>query len=76
MTNRISRNILLVLAMMMVSLPAFVSCNKDNDKDDDTFTYSTSKQTTLIKAFGLQADNAVLANIWTRCISPSITITD
>ena len=49
--------------MMMVSLPAFVSCNKDDDKDDDTFTYSTSKQTTLIKAFGLQADNAVLANL-------------
>ena len=47
----------------MVSLPAFVSCNKDDDKDDDTFTYSTSKQTTLIKAFGLQADNAVLANL-------------
>lgn len=75
MTNRISRNILLVLAMMMVSLPAFVSCNKDDDKDDDTFTYSTSKQTTLIK---LLACRPIMPYwlIWTRCISPSITITD
>lgn len=53
---------MLAMAMMLSSLPVLVSCNKDKD-DDDTFSYSDSEQTTLIKAFGLQADADVLSNL-------------
>ncbi len=63
MTNRISRNILLVMALMLISLPTLMSCNKDKDDDDDIYTYSTSELTTLVQAFSLQADNNVLDNL-------------
>ena len=53
----------MLVAVALIALPALVSCNKDKDKDDDTFTYSTSRQTTLIKAFGLQADADVLSSL-------------
>ena len=62
MTNKITWYLMLV-AVALIALPALVSCNKDKDKDDDTFTYSTSRQTTLIKAFGLQADADVLSSL-------------
>lgn len=50
------------MMVMLSSLPILVSCNKDNDKDD-SFTYSTSEQTTLVKAFGLQNDANVLTDL-------------
>ncbi len=53
----------MVMALMMVSLPAFVSCGKDDDDDNSTYTYSTSEQTTLVTGFALQADADVLANL-------------
>lgn len=61
MTNKISWYLMLVV-VMLTSLPTLVSCNKDSD-DDDTYTYSTSNQTTLITAFGLQTDADVLDNL-------------
>ena len=51
------------MALMVMSLPALVSCNNDDDDDDTTYTYSTSQQTTLVKGFALQADADVLANL-------------
>lgn len=54
--------LVLAMAVMVSSLPALVSCNKDKD-DDDTYTYSTSTQTTLVTKFALQADGNVLANL-------------
>ena len=61
----IKRNALylpLVMAVLLLSLPVFVSCNKDKD-DDDNYSYNSSEQTTLVRAFGLQADADVLANL-------------
>ena len=52
-----------MLALMLPSLSVFVSCNKNDKDDDDAFTYSTSKQTTLVTGFALQANNEVLANL-------------
>lgn len=63
MTNKTPFYILMTLAMMLVSLPALVSCNKDKDNDDSTYSYSESQMTTLVTAFGLQADAEVLANL-------------
>ena len=54
---------ILMLALMLPSLSVFVSCNKNDKDDDDAFTYSTSKQTTLVTGFALQANNEVLANL-------------
>ncbi len=62
MTNRNSLYLVLVMAMLLSSLPAFVSCNKDKDSDS-AYSYSESKQTTLITGFGLQADADVLASL-------------
>jgi len=61
MTKRIPLYLMLVMAVMVTSLPALVSCNKDSD--DDSYTYSTSKQTTLITSFSLQDDAEVLADL-------------
>ena len=52
----------MAMAVMLSSLPTLVSCNKDKDKDD-SYTYSTSKQTTLVTGFALQKDESVLANL-------------
>lgn len=63
MKNINLRYIVLMLAMAFVSLPLLESCK---DKDDDEVTvesYSSSEQTTLVKAFALQADADVLANL-------------
>ncbi len=47
---------------MLSSLSLLTSCNDKKD-DNDVYSYSTSTETTLVKAFGLQADNSVLANL-------------
>ena len=62
MKNITLRYILMLLAMATVSLTVLDSC-KDKDDHDTVETYSTSTQTTLVKAFGLQADNNVLASL-------------
>lgn len=55
---------MLVMCVMITTLPMLMSCNKDKDDDDSTvYSYSTSEQTTLITAFGLQADADVLASL-------------
>lgn len=63
MTNRHPLYILLALTMVILSLPALLSCNKDSDDDDSTYTYSTSQLTTLVTGFALQADSKVLDNL-------------
>lgn len=64
MTNKTPLYFVLAMMVALSSLPMLVSCNKDNDKDsDDSYTYSTSEQTTLVKDFGLQADSKVLDNL-------------
>ena len=63
MTNRTLLYPVLVMAMMLSSLPALVSCNKDKDDDNEVYSYSESTQTTLVKGFALQADANVLANL-------------
>ena len=63
MTNRHPLYILLALAMVTMSLPALLSCNKDSDDDDSVYSYSTSEQTTLVTGFALQADANVLADL-------------
>ena len=62
MTNRNPLYLVLTIALLLSSLSALVSCNKDDDKDD-VYTYSTSKQTTLVTSFGLQANADVLTNL-------------
>ena len=62
MINKTPLYILLTIVAMLSSLTSLTSCNKDKD-DDDTFYYSTSTQTTLVKGFALQADANVLANL-------------
>ena len=62
MTKRNPLYLVLTMAVMLLSFPAFISCNDDKD-DDNTFHYSTSTQTTLVTGFALQADNSVLANL-------------
>ena len=62
MTTIISRNNLLRVALILISLPMLVSCLKNDDKDE-VFSYSTSTQTTLVKNFTLQNDSKVLDNL-------------
>lgn len=62
MINKTPLYILLTIVAMLSSLMTLTSCHKDKD-DDDTFYYSTSTQTTLVKNFALQADANVLANL-------------
>ena len=62
MTNRNPLYLLLTIVVLLSSLAPFTSCNKSKD-DDDVYTYSTSTQTTLVRAFGLQADAEVLASL-------------
>lgn len=47
---------------MLSLLSLLASCNDKND-DNEVYSYSTSTETTLVKAFGLQADNNVLASL-------------
>ena len=61
MINRSPLYLLLAMAVLLSSLPALVSCGKDDD--DSEYSYSTSEQTTLVKAFALQADADVLASL-------------
>lgn len=49
--------------MVISSLPALLSCNKDSDDDDSTYSYSSSQLTTLVTGFALQADSKVLSNL-------------
>lgn len=63
MTKRYSLYFVLMLALTISSLSTLVSCNKDNNDDDDVYTYSTSAQTTLVTGFALQADADVLASL-------------
>ena len=63
MTNRHPLYILLALTMVILSMPALLSCNKDSDEDDSAYSYSSSQQTTLVTGFALQADADVLANL-------------
>ena len=53
---------MLAMVVSLSSLPSLTSCHKDKD-DDDEYTYSTSTQTTLVKGFALQADDAVLTSL-------------
>ena len=62
MTNKTLLYGVLTVMSALLSLTTLNSCNKD-DKDNTIDTYSTSTQTTLIKAFGLQADNLVLTSL-------------
>jgi hypothetical protein len=62
MTNKTLLYGVLAVMSALLSLTMLNSCNKDDDKDT-VETYSTSAQTTLIKAFGLQADSEVLASL-------------
>ena len=61
MTNRNPLYLVLTIAVLLSSLSVLVSCNKD-DKDE-VYTYSTSTKTTLVTAFGLQANNEVLSGL-------------
>jgi hypothetical protein len=63
MTNRNPLYFVLAIAILLWSLPSFVSCKHKDDDDDDIYTYSTSAQTTLIQNFSLQTDADVLANL-------------
>ena len=63
MTKRNPLYFVLALAVLLWSLPSFVSCKHKDDDDEDIYTYSTSTQTTLIQGFSLQSDNDVLANL-------------
>lgn len=62
MTKRNTLYLVLAMAMVLMSLPALVSCHDDKD-NDDSYSYSTSQQTTLITGFSLQSDGTVLANL-------------
>lgn len=53
----------LLLAALLLALPMWVSCNKSDDNDDDSYTYSESEMTTLITAFGLQDNSNVMVNL-------------
>ena len=63
MTKRNPLYFVLAIAVLLWSLPSFVSCKHKDDDDDVIYTYSTSTQTTLIQGFSLQSDNNVLANL-------------
>ena len=63
MINKTPLYFVLTMAVLLSSIPALVSCNKSDDKDDEVYTYSTSRQTTLITRFSLQSDAEVLANL-------------
>lgn len=54
---------MLAIAVMLTSLFALGSCNKDKDDKDESFNYSTSTQTTLIRNFALQDESSVLADL-------------
>ena len=51
------------MALMLLSLPALISCNDKDDDDNTVYTYSESEQTTLVTSFSLQADADVPANL-------------
>ena len=61
MTKRYPLYLLLTIVVLFSSLPALMSCDKDDD--DTTYSYSESEQTTLITGFSLQADADVLASL-------------
>ncbi len=63
MTRRNPLYFVLAIAVLLWSLPSFVSCKSKDDDDDDVYSYSTSTQTTLVQAFSLQNDADVLANL-------------
>lgn len=63
MINKTPLYLVLAVAVMLLSLPALVSC-KDKDNNDNTaYTYSESEQTTLVTNFQLQADAQVLSSL-------------
>lgn len=53
---------LYILLGLIVAMGA-VSCNKDEEKTNDTISESYSMSTTLIKTFALAADDSVMANL-------------
>ena len=61
MINRKPLYFVLTMTVLLSSIPALISCNKDNKDTEEEFTYSTSRQTTLVTGFSLQADAEVLA---------------
>ncbi len=64
MTNRIPLYLVLSMAVLLSSMFSLVSCKSDKKDDSSSvYTYSTSTQTTLVTAFGLQADGNVLSNL-------------
>lgn len=63
MTKRNPLYLMLAMAVLLSSISCLSSCKHHDDDEDDVFTYSTSAQTTLVTAFGLQANNDVLANL-------------
>ena len=62
MTNKTLLYGVLAVMSAFISLTTLSSCHKSDDKDTIE-TYSTSTQTTLVKAFGLQASNEVLTSL-------------
>ena len=62
MTNKTLLYGVFAVMTALMSLSTLNSCKK-SDKDEPIETYSTSIQTTLVKAFGLQADNDVLTSL-------------
>ena len=63
MTNKASLYLVLAMAVMLLSLPALVACNHDDNDDDSVYSYSDSEQTTLVTGFSLQPDAEVLASL-------------
>ena len=62
MTNKTLLYGVLMVLSAFLSLTTLNSC-KEKDKEDTIETYSSSRQTTLIRSFGLQANSEVLANL-------------
>ena len=60
MTNRTTLYIILAMLVMLSSLTVLTSCKDDKE---ETYSYSTSEMTTLVKGFALQNDASVLENL-------------
>ena len=73
MINKTPLYLLLAMAVTLMSLPALVSCNHNDDDDDSVYSYSTSEQTTLVTSLPSRL-MLMFWLAWIRCISLWITI--